>query len=109
MDLWKERLAIYDRLVSQNPSFERKGKTMPYTSANGYMFSMLNKSAELGIRLPKEVAKEFKQQHNTGEFISHGAVIKDYVLVPDDLLNDLDLLGKYLEQGYQHVMSLKPK
>lgn len=42
-DTWNERLAFYDRLIAANPNFERKGKTMPYTSVNGHMFSQLNK------------------------------------------------------------------
>ena len=42
--MWEERLKLYDELVAKCPRFKRKGKTMPYTSANGYMFSLLNKS-----------------------------------------------------------------
>ena len=41
--MWEEKLKLYDELISKCPRFERKGKTMPYTSANGYMFSLLNK------------------------------------------------------------------
>ena len=41
--MWKEKLAIYDQLVTKCPRFVRKGKTVPYTSANGHMFSLLNK------------------------------------------------------------------
>ena len=40
---YEERLAIYDRLIDQSADFDRKGKTMPYTSANGHMFSQLIK------------------------------------------------------------------
>jgi len=55
--MWKEKLALYDKLVELSPEFERKGKTVPYTSANGYMFSLLNKDGEFGIRLSKESGK----------------------------------------------------
>ncbi len=48
---WEEQLTIYDQLVNLCPRFERKGKTMPFTSPNGYMFSQLNKAGEIGIRL----------------------------------------------------------
>jgi len=51
---------------------------MPYTSANGYMFSLLNKAGEFGIRLPKERGTEFKEKYNSTIFKSHGAIIKDY-------------------------------
>ena len=45
-DMWKEKLKLYDKLIDTNPNFERKGKTMPYTSVNGHMFSQLNKAGE---------------------------------------------------------------
>jgi len=51
----EEKLRGYDELVSKCPRFERKGKAMVYTSANGYMFSLLNKAGEIGIRFSKEV------------------------------------------------------
>ena len=55
--MWKDKLAQYDKLIAACTDFERKGKTMPYTSANGYMFSLLNKDGETGIRLSKESGK----------------------------------------------------
>ena len=45
--MWREKLKIYDELVAKCERFERKGKTMPYTSANGYMFSLYNKACEI--------------------------------------------------------------
>jgi hypothetical protein len=104
----EKRLKLYNQLIADNPSFERKGKTMPYTSANGYMFSQLNKDNEIGIRLSKESGRKFMEKHQTGEFRSYGAVMRDYVLVPEHLYSDMELLSKYLEESYQHVMSLKP-
>lgn len=109
MNNYKERLEIYDRLVNMNPNFERKGKTMPYTSANGYMFSLLNKDGELGIRLPKESGRRFMAKYQSGIFKSHGAVMKDYVLIPDELLDNLELLSGYLEVSFNYVISLPPK
>ncbi len=53
--MWEEKLKIYDELISKCSRFGRFGKTMPYTSANGYMFSALNKAGEIGIRFSKEV------------------------------------------------------
>ena len=106
---WEEQLTIYDQLVNLCPRFDRKGKTMPYTSANGYMFSLLNKDAELGIRLSKESGERFKEEHETTLFKSYGAVTRDYVLVPDAMLDDLETLAVYLNEAYDHVMSLRPK
>lgn len=109
MKEWNKMLEIYDKLINANPKLERKGKTVPYTSANGYMFSQLNKEGQIGIRLPKESGKKFMEEFNTTEFRSYGAVMKEYVLVPEKLVNDLDLMSKYLEESYNYVMSLKPK
>ena len=107
---YQEALKFYDQLVATNPNFERKGKTMPYTSANGYMFSQLNKDGQIGIRLPKELAKKFMETHEgAGPFRSYGAVMKDYVLVPDHLHGNIEILSEYLEQSHQYVLSLPPK
>ena len=65
---WKEKLEIYDKLVAKCPRFERKGKTGPYTSANGHMFSFLNKDGELGIRFSKEVQEKYIKDFDTAIF-----------------------------------------
>ena len=62
---YQEQLKIYDELVARCTRFERKGKTMPYTSANGHMFSLFNKAGEIGIRFPKEVQKKYMEEYNT--------------------------------------------
>ena len=107
--MWKEKLAIYDELVAKCPRFERKGKSVPYTSANGYMFSLINKDGELGFRYSKEVQEKYMKEFNTTIFKSHGATMKGYILIPDSMLKDLDRLAQYLNESYDYVMSLKPK
>ena len=57
--MWEEKVKIYDELVSMCSRFERKGKTVPYTSANGHMFSLVNKAGEIGFRFSKEVQKKY--------------------------------------------------
>lgn len=106
---WEEKLKIYDNLVAKCSRFDRKGKTMPYTSANGYMFSLLNKEAELGIRFSKEVQEKYIQEIPTTLYKSHGATMRGYILIPDAMLKDLDALAKYLDESYDYVMSLEPK
>jgi len=107
--MWEEKLKIYDELVAKCPRFERKGKTMPYTSANGHMFSLLNKAGEIGIRFSKEIQKKNIQEWPSTTFISYGATMKGYVLIPDQLLSDLDQLAVYLDESFDYVMSLDPK
>jgi len=48
---------------------------MPYTSANGYMFSLYNKACEIGIRFSKE-QQQYMEELNTIHYKSYGAVIK---------------------------------
>lgn len=107
--MWEEKLKIYDELVSKCPRFERLGKTMPYTSANGYMFSALNKAGEIGIRFSKEVQEKYMQELNTTFFLSYGAKMNGYILIPEEMLSDLDNVSKYLNESYDYVMSLKKK
>jgi hypothetical protein len=109
MTSWDETLARYDELVKGCPRFERKGKTAPYTSANGYMFSILNKAGELGIRFSKDVQEKYLKALNTTTFKSHGAVMQGYIRIPDEMLDDLDGLAGYLNESYDYVMSLEPK
>lgn len=105
----EEKLKVYDALVAKCPRFKRKGKTMPYTSANGYMFSLFNKANEIGIRFSKEAQEKYIKEWNTTLYESHGAVIKGYVLIPERMLEDLDALAVYLDESYDYVMSLEPK
>ncbi len=107
--MWKERLKLYDELVAQCTRFERKGKTMPYTSANGYMFSLLNKDAQFGIRFSKEVQENYFQKFETTFYKSYGATMKGYILIPDALLEDQKLFCELLDESYDYVMTLEPK
>ena len=107
--MWEERLKIYDQLVDKCPRFKRLGKTMPYTSANGYMFSLLNKAGELGIRFSKEVQEKYMEELNTTFYKSYGSTMRGYILIPDQMLEDLDKLAEYLNESYDYVMSLEPK
>ena len=106
---WEEKLKIYDELIDKCHRFERQGKTVPFTSANGYMFSILNKAGELGIRFGKYAQKKHMEKLNTTVFKSHGATMRGYILIPDAMLEDLDTLANYLNESYDHVMSLEPK
>ncbi|MEM9362006.1 MAG: hypothetical protein AAGA43_05190 [Bacteroidota bacterium] len=102
-------IQLLDDVVDKNPNFDRKGKTMPYTSANGHMFSQINKAGELGIRLSKSDTLDFDSDYGVKPFLSYGATMKEYVLIPQELLQDKEIIGKLLQKGYEYVMSLQPK
>ena len=105
----QDKINLYDRLIDTHPNIERKGKSMPYTSLNGHMFTYLSKSGSLGIRLSKEEREAFLEEYNTTLYESHGAIMKEYVTVPDDLLENTEELEKYLDLSYEYVKTLKPK
>jgi hypothetical protein len=108
--MWEKQLKEFDE-IAKMAGIERKGKTMPYTSSNGYMFSLLNKDAQLGIRLSKEDTAHFLESYpDCGEFRSHGARMREYVLIPEDLvISDKKLVTSYLKKGHRYVNTLKPK
>ncbi len=107
--MWKEKLKIYDELVAKCERFERKGKTMPYTSANGYMFSLYNKACEIGIWFSKEVQKKYMEEFNTTIYKSYNAVMHGYILITEEMLEDLNNVAKLLNESYDYVMNLEPK
>ena len=104
-----EKLALYDRLLDGRPDIERKGKNLMYTSLNGHMFTYLDPDGVMGLRLPKAEREAFLTEHATVLFEQYGAVMKEYVTVPDALLQDTDALRAYLDISYAYIQSLKPK
>ena len=102
-------LALYEELVATNPKVERKGATMPYTSLNGHMFSLLTREGWLALRLPSEAREEFLKKYKTKLCEQYGTVMKEYVQVPDALLKKTSELRKYFDLSYAYVGSLKAK
>lgn len=107
--MWNEKLRTYDKLVALCDRFERKGKTVPYTSANGYMFSLFNKESEIGIRFSKEIQEKYIKELETTLYKSHGAFMKGYILIPEEMWSNETLVAKLLNESYDYVMTLEPK
>ncbi len=103
------KLDLYEKLIATNPAMERKGDVHPYTSLNGHMFTYLDQTGTLGLRLPKDEVDAFLKKYKTTLFKSYGVVKKDYVTVPDALLQNTKELKKYLQISYEYVKTLKPK
>lgn len=103
------KLALYERLLATNPKIELKGKTNPYTSHNGHMFTHLSPPGTLAIRLPPSEVEAFLKKYKTTLFETYGVVKKDWVVVPDRLLAKTEELAPYLELSYRFVKTLKPK
>ncbi len=99
----------YDRLVALMPGVKRKGASMPYTSVNGNMFSYLDASGSMALRLPTSERSAFIDRFSTGLHVAHGVTQKEYVTVPYELLGDTDLLLPYFADSLAYALTLKPK
>ncbi|MEM9338187.1 MAG: hypothetical protein AAGA66_05620 [Bacteroidota bacterium] len=99
----------YDALLATIPEIEQKGKNNPYTSYNGHMYTFLAKEGYIAIRLPKAVCESFLEKYDTTLATSYGAVMKEYVVVPDSMINQTTELADYLQQSFDYVKTLKPK
>ena len=100
---------LYEALVATCPSIERKGKSSPYTSVNGNMFTVLAADGTLGLRLADADRDALLATYGTGLYQAHGTIMKEYVAVPADLLARTSELAPYLAKSYTYAKSLKPK
>lgn len=104
-----DKLELYDKVIATNPKVERRGGANAYTSLNGHMFSLLLPGRPLALRLPEDAREDFLKKHKTTLFEAYGAVMKEYVTVPDGLLKKTKELRKYFQLSYEYVKALEPK
>jgi len=102
------QIEFYERLIATIPELKRQGAENPYTSLNGNMFTLLHQSRTLAIRLPEGEREKFLKKYKTKLFKAYGAVMKEYVTVPDSVLTKTKELQKYLELSYEYAKTLKP-
>ena len=106
----EDKLDLYKQLIDSHPEIELKGGLkLPYTSYQGNMFSQLNKAGKVGLRLGKAEREAFIAEFDGVLFETYGTVMKEYVEVPDQLLENTQRLLPYLEQSYDYVKTLKAK
>jgi hypothetical protein len=104
-----DKVALYDKLIATRPEIERKGDANPYTAVNGTMFTILLGSERLGIRLPEKERTKFLKKNGTTLLEAYGAVMKEYVAVPDGLLGKTKELARYLDLSFAYAGTLKAK
>lgn len=104
-----ERVEIYDRLIDAHPAIERKGAANHYTSVNGHMFSCMNKLCEIALRLSTEERAVCMEKYPAELLLSYNTVMKEYVVVPNEVLFDVDTFMMYLNMSFDYVSSLRPK
>jgi hypothetical protein len=104
-----EKEALYKQLVATHPEAVLKGDTIPYTSLNGHMYSFLTKQDEVTLRLPADERVKFIEKYNTKLAENYGIVQREYVVVPDSLLQKTAELKPYFDLSYAYISTLKPK
>ena len=104
-----DRVEAYNRLVAAVPEVQRKGASMPYTSVNGNMFSYLDASGSLALRLSGPDRATFIGRFSTHLHEAYGIVQREYVAVPDALLGDTERLLPWFRSSLEYAQSLKPK
>lgn len=109
IEIPNENLTLYDTLIGKHIEMERKGKTTPYTSVNGHMFSFLSKNGTMGLRLSKSDLESFIKKYKVNLMEQHGRTMKEYVEVPFELLKNTEELSKFLIKSYTYISGLKPK
>ena len=105
----QNKIALFDQLVAAHPDAVRKGDTIPYTSLNGHMYSYFSKDGFLALRLPPGAREEFLNKYNTSLVTAYGIIQKEYVTVPDSLLEQIAELSPWFDKSYTYVSALKPK
>lgn len=105
-----DKLKAYKDVLTQLNVELKENFGFPFTSVNGNMFSFLSKENVLGIRLPKEVRDEFIKAVGSSIYQRpQGQLLKEYVVIPDDLLVREEELQEWFRKSLHYVQSLKPK
>ncbi len=100
---------LYDNLIRSTLNIETKGKTLPYTSLNGNMFSFLTADGSMGLRLSKADRDEFIREFDSKLIERFGKPMKEYVEVPAKLLAEAEKLKRYILLSYRYVATLPSK
>ena len=104
-----DKIELYNKLVASQPGAVRKGDTMPYTSLNGHMYSYFTKDDFVALKLPEAKRIKFIDLYKTTLVQQYGLVQKEYVVVPDSLLEKTGELKDWFNISYNYVSALKPK
>ncbi len=99
---------IYRALVASHSDAELKGKTIPYTSCNGHMFSFITKEGELALRVDAATREKIAKRGGR-PCLQYGREMKDFIVLPAALVNDARSLERCFAASYEHTRALPPK
>lgn len=105
-----ESLVLYAAVVDGSAGDSAlKGAKNPYTARNGHMFSFLTADGAMALRLSDELRDEFMARYDSGPVTQYGSVMRGYVSVPADLLENQAELGEWFDKSYAWIGTLEPK
>ena len=86
-----------------------KGKKMPYQSCNTYMVAFIGSADTICLRLPMEQFCTISGLDKAERPVEHNTVMKDFVIVPEEIITKENALDMLLQAAIEHTNSLKPK
>lgn len=103
-------LELYAAVVDgSSGDVQLKGAKNPYTSRNGHMFSFLDAEGTMALRMSDGLQEEFSERYDSGPVIQYGSVMRGYLSVPGELLENTAELGEWFEKSYEWIDTLEPK
>ncbi len=104
-----DTVKLFDDVVASLSGVQRKGASMPYTSVNGNMFSFVAKDGTVALRLTADDLATFIAKYETGLSVQHGAVQKEYAVVPPSLLVRQAEVAAWFAKSLTYARGLKAK
>lgn len=102
-------LTVYQSLIDATPDLEMKGAKSKYTSMNGNMFSFITTENQLAVRLSADDRTAFLAKHPSSVCHQYGALMKDYVLVPSEMLSNKRQVSALFKKCVENAKTLKAK
>lgn len=102
-------LALYQSLAARYFADSVKGKANPYTSMNGNMYSFLDKTGTVCLRMSGEDRARYQALFGTGPVEQYGSVMKEYVAISAAALNAPDDLQEAFSACRAYAASLPAK
>lgn len=105
-----EKLEVYKKIAKLIQVEIKENFGFPFTSVNGNMYSFLSKEDVLGIRLPPPEREAFLQEFGSKIYQRpQGQTLKEYVVIPDPLLDQTEVLISWFKKSLFYAQGLKPK
>ena len=101
---------LFDEVVPDEPNLERRQMfSYPAAFVNGNMCMGLHQE-DFVVRLSSEDRDEIKGNHGATAFEPmEGRVMREYVSLPTDILDDEDQMADWITRSFTFVSAMPPK